>query len=215
MSHKGRLLGRLDHDCITCSQCRRHLHAKGYKRAVPGDDDADYPIGFRTGVDQFIGRWHRYDLAVDLVGPAGVVARPLLTYPRPASADGNRRATLDGCQTHEFAGIGSNEVSQAVEQHAALSTRRAPPDFERLAGAGHCLIHLSRASQGNIGLVLTVRGVDVGKHATTATAELTFTNQQVDGRRGTIIGHIVFLRAETAQTRICWPSSTAMICPRT
>ena len=70
---EGRLLGRLDDDGIAAGEGGAQLPRRHGERVVPGDDlgaDAD---GLAQGVGEFLGGGGD-GLAVQLVGPAGVVA---------------------------------------------------------------------------------------------------------------------------------------------
>ena len=71
----GRQLGRLDHDGVPGGERRHHLHPDRDERAVPGDDDPDDAVGLGDRVRELaaVGRRGGHP-ALDLVGPAGVVA---------------------------------------------------------------------------------------------------------------------------------------------
>ena len=68
-----RLLGRLHHDGVAAGQGRTPLPGQHQQREVPGDDLADDADRLPQRVRQEAAA-HRHRLALDLVGPAGVVA---------------------------------------------------------------------------------------------------------------------------------------------
>lgn len=71
---EGRLLGRLEDNGVACCQCGAQLPGRHGERVVPGNNLRANSNGLSEGVCK-LGIRRRDGLAMDLVGPAGVVAK--------------------------------------------------------------------------------------------------------------------------------------------
>ena len=120
----GSHLGGLYHHGVAGGEGRRHLHAQGNQRPVPGDDDAHHAVGLRQGVGELVRGQGAGDLAGEFVGPAGVVAGPGGGEPGPDKGTLEGGAVLQARQPNQLIGVLFNQVGETVEAVAALPGRR-------------------------------------------------------------------------------------------
>ena len=111
--------------------------------------DADRLVA-RVGEDGAVGR---NGLAVDLVGPAGVVAQTLDgQFQVGGVREGVRLAVVERLQRGQVDAVALHQVGQPVQQPAALRSVRRPPRRAQLEGAPrrrHRQIHVGLSQTRN------------------------------------------------------------------
>ena len=148
-----RLLGRLDHDRAAGSQRRPPLPGHHQDREVPRDHLPDHPhwLAARVAVVVAVDRDRR---ALDLVGPAGVVAEALhgqRDVDRPCVGD--RLAVVEGLKRREVIDLGLDQVGEPVHEPAALAGIQPRPGAFVEGGPGglHGRVDVGGIPFGNVG----------------------------------------------------------------
>ena len=128
-----RLLGRLHHDGVPAGQGRAPLPRQHQQREVPGDDLADHADRLPQGVRQEVAP-DRDRPALDLVGPAGVVAQGVADALHVALGVGDRLAAVERFERGELGGVLLDQVGQLEEELAAVGGVHGAPwaGFQRL-----------------------------------------------------------------------------------
>ena len=131
-----RLLGRLHDDRATSRQGRAPLPGDHQRRKVPRNDLADHADRLAPRVAEVVAA-DRNRLALNLVGPTGVVAQAVdhqRNVGRARVAD--RLAVVERFERRQLVGLFLDQVGQLVHQGAAIAGIHLRPRavVERLAG---------------------------------------------------------------------------------
>ena len=156
-----RLLGGLEDDGAAAGEGGRQLPAGHHDREVPGDDLADDA----DGLAQEIGEHRAADgdgLAVDLVGPAGVVLEAVDGGGDvDAEAVGDRLAGIDGVDLGELLAVVVDELAELVDELAAIGGVHGGPLREGGAGGLDGAINVFGGTFSNAGDGLAGGGVGI------------------------------------------------------
>ena len=118
-----RLLGGLHDDGVAARQGRAPLPGQHQQREVPRDDLADDADRLPQRVGQEVAA-HRHGPALDLVGPAGVVAERVDDALHVAARIGDGLAAVERFHRRQFLRVLLDEVGEL--EHAAGRGRRRP-----------------------------------------------------------------------------------------
>ena len=165
-----RLLRRLHHDRATGGKGRAPLPGHHQDREVPRDHLPHDPhrLAARVAVVVAVDRDRR---ALDLVGPAGVVAEALdgqRDVDRPRV--GQRLAVVEGLERRKIVDLGFDQVAEPVHEPAALTGVHPWPGALVEGGPGslHRRVDVGGIPFGNVGDRLFGGGIDGGERPAAA-----------------------------------------------
>ena len=173
----------LYHHAIAGGQGRGDFHAQRNERAVPGDDNADDTQRFGHGVGEFIARIEGgKQLALQLVGPAGVIGGPFSGEHGAVHAQHKRRAAIERGEAGKFLGVLSDQLCESQQHFTPCFGLPAAPGLEGGDGLGHGFIHFRSTRERDCGLHGAGDGVSVLEYAAGAglallRADLQFCNE--------------------------------------
>ena len=155
-----RLLGRLHHDRVAARQRRAPLPGQHQEREVPGDDLADHADRLAQRVREEAAA-DRDRPALDLVGPARVVAQRVADALHVALRVGDRLAAVERLERGQLGGVLLDQVGQLEQQPAAIGgVHRAPgARFEGPPRRLDRLVDVGRAGRRDLGDHLARRRV--------------------------------------------------------
>mmetsp|Transcript_34092 Transcript_34092/g.61455 ORF Transcript_34092/g.61455 Transcript_34092/m.61455 type:complete len:545 (-) Transcript_34092:51-1685(-) len=155
------LLGGLEDDGVTGGKGRTKLPGRHEEGEVPGDDGADHSQGLVEGV----GHVRAVDgdgLAVDLVGPSGVVAEVVNGERHIGDArDVEGLAVVESLEASERLSVGLQGVGELVDETTALFAGHPWPGalIEGLAGGLDGQVDVSRVTLRDTEDLFAIAGV--------------------------------------------------------
>jgi hypothetical protein len=158
----GGKVGRFHDDAIARRQRRRHHHGGGEQRSVPRDDRTDHAVGFVMHVIVRRPAPGRDGAALDLVGPAAVIAellRGIMGHVARAEQD---RSVFGHQAGHEFLRLRFQQGGKTKHQVTALVAGQGAPGGEGRARGGDGAIDIRRSRERELARDAAGRGVDVG-----------------------------------------------------
>ncbi len=151
-----------DHGAAAC-QRRRDLPHADHQREIPRHDRGHHADRFAHGIGQRIGAG-RYHVAVDLVGPAGVVAHGVDHRRHILPTHGGQRlAGVKAFQCDQLVAMGLEQIGEALQDAATLGGTHAAPALQRAARGLHRQIDLGRTALCDQRDRSLGGGIDVGR----------------------------------------------------
>ena len=155
------LLGGLHDDRVAAGERRPPLPRKHEEREVPRDDLPDDADRLAQRVGQEVAA-HGDRLALDLVGPAGVVAERVDRADHVAARVADRLAAVDRLELREFLGVLLDQVGELEHQLTAVGGVHLGPRPLLEGGAGGLdgAVHVGRRRRRHLGQHVAGRGVE-------------------------------------------------------
>ena len=164
------LLGRFHHDRAAGSQGRAPFPGHHQDREIPGDDLPRHADRLASGVAEVVAV-DGDRLAMDLVGPTGVVAQGVeCQRDIDMPGVGKRLAVVERFERRQFVDLRFDEVGQLQHQPATLAgIHPGPrPGFKSLPRRRHGRIHIGGIPFGHLGDRLLGGGIDRVERAAAA-----------------------------------------------
>ena len=131
-----RQLGGLEHHGVAHGDGRSDLPAGGEQRRIPGRDLQHYTDRLTPRVVEVRSRYWD-DLAMQLVGPAGVILEHFCHFHGLATAIADRFTRTDRLQACQLFGAATNALANREHQAAALGMGHRPPACLPFTGRRH------------------------------------------------------------------------------
>ncbi len=182
------------HDRVPGRQRRDQLHADRDHRAVPGEDDSDDAVRFRHGVSQLtLIRRERGDASLDLVGPTGVVGRPIGHDPDEWLAHTCRHPVVEYRQAGDLGDVALHQLAEPAKYTRPLRRPEGAPFRVRSVRGPHGGVDVVRTGQRHRPLDSPGGRVHVLMHAGRAARSRLAADVQMHGRNAQINGHRLVL----------------------
>ena len=130
---------------------------------IPRGDAGDDPIGNADRQIERVLLVERHDVAVQLVGPAGIVAKDARGIAHLTVGFADHLAVVGSLQHGHALGLGVEQIGGLVEQSGAFARRGLAPD--PVKGAARCrygLLDIARAGERDLAVDLLIIGIDRG-----------------------------------------------------